>query len=223
MENQIRIVVVDEFALFRASLAHLLASEPGIEVTGECGTFGEALELLNNSTPDIVLLGFESSDNAGTDFISAARKANYQGHFLIVAGSPDLRKSALSLRAGASGIFLKCEPPERLLKAIKIVADGGAWVDTKVVYLLANQLIDQSSYSAPSAGEGTWGMALDGSERSVLEGILEGLTNRKIGDKLGISESFVKNIIQRLFTRSGVRTRSQLVRIALESSWGTRK
>jgi DNA-binding NarL/FixJ family response regulator len=218
LDHRIRIVLVDALGLYRASLAHFLASEPDFEVVGECGTSAEALDLLKSSTPDVFLLDFEVGTDQGTDFMAAARKGNYQGHFLIIAGVPDARKSALSLKVGASGIFLKCGPPERLLKAIKVVADGGVWVDLKVIQLLADQLIDQR----PAFGEASEERrsTLDERERNVLGGIVAGLSNRMIGDNLGLSESQVKNVIQRLFTKSGVRTRSQLVRAALEGSLG---
>jgi DNA-binding NarL/FixJ family response regulator len=216
LDHRIRILVVDELGLFRASLAHLLASEPDFEVVGECGTATEALGLLEDSKPDVILLDFEVGTERGTDFMSAAREANYQGNFLIVAGAPDVMKSALSLRVGASGIFLKSGLAERLLRAIKVVSDGGVWVDPKIIQLLADQLIDQ----CPAFGEGgreRRGTLPDERERDVLAGIVGGLSNRRIGDSLGLSESQVKNVIQRLFTKSGVRTRSQLVRAALEA------
>jgi DNA-binding NarL/FixJ family response regulator len=218
-DHRIRIVLVDALGLFRASLAHFLASEPDFEVVAECGTSAEALDLIKSSTPDVFLLDFEVGTDQGTDLIAVARQANYQGYFLIIAGVPDVHKSALSLKVGASGIFLKCGPPERLLKAIKVVADGGMWVDPKVIQLLADRLIDQR----PAFGEGgekRQGTLLEERERNVLGGIVGGLSNRKIGVSLGLSESQVKNIIQRLFTKSGVRTRSQLVRAALEGSLG---
>src|SRR5580658_7358647 len=149
LDHRIRIVLVDQLGLFRASLARFLASEPDFEVVGECGTAAEALGLLKGSTPDVILLDFEVGAERGTDFMSAARQANYQGHFLILAGAPDVMKSAHSLKVGASGIFLKSGPPESLLRAIKVVADGGMWVDPKVIQLLADQLIDQP----PAFGE----------------------------------------------------------------------
>jgi DNA-binding NarL/FixJ family response regulator len=219
LDHRIRIVLVDALGLFRASLAHFLASEPDFEVVGECCTSADALDLLTSSTPDVFLLDFEVGTDQGTDFMAAARQANYQGHFLIIAEVPDVRKSALSLKGGASGIFLKCGPPERLLKAIKVVADGGMWVDPKVIQLLADQLIDQHP-AFGEAGEERRGTLLDERERNVLGGIVAGLSNRMIGGSLGLSESQVKNVIQRLFTKSRVRTRSQLVRAALEGSLG---
>lgn len=219
-ENLIRLVLVDELGLFRASLACFLSSEPGFQVTGQCGTSAEALDLLKNSKPDVVLLDFEIGTEHANDFISAAMQGGYQRHFLIVAGAPDIQKSAVVLRAGASGIFLKSESPERLLKAIKAVVDGGVWVDPKVIRLLAHQVLDRNP-PFDHVGYETPDNLLEDRERSVLLGILGGLPNRAIASNLGISESLVKNVIQRLFARSGVRTRSQLVRIALEGSLGS--
>ncbi len=210
------LLLVDELGLFRASLARFLASEPGFEIV-ECGSYGEALEVLRNSKADTILLDFEIGGEHAEDFIAAVRTAGFQGHFLILAGSPDVRKSALMLKAGASGIFLKSEPPERLLKAIHVVSEGGMWVDQRVIQPLATQLINQ--YAAPTGSEPI-GRSLEERERSVLLGVVGGLTNRKIGVNLGMSESQVKNVIQRLFSKSGVNTRSQLVRLALEGKLG---
>lgn len=216
--NPIRIVLLDAHGLFRTSLARCLASETGFEIAGECGTSAEALEILSRSTVDIILLDFDLDiENAEKEFISTARGAGYQGNFLVVAGAPDARNSALALKHGASGIFLKSDPPDRLVQAIRLVADGGVWVDPKVIQLLADQLID----GAPPWQDQEMAGVLEDRERTVLLGILAGLSNKKIGVNMGLSESSVKNVVQRLFTKAGVRTRSQLVRVALEGSLGT--
>ena len=125
-ENRIRLVVLDDHGLFRASLERLLASEVGFEVVGECGTSAEALEMLNGSPVDVVLLDFALGAEHANDLISAARKAGYQGRFLIVAGTTDAERSANALKFGASGIFLKSEAPERLVQAIKLIASPAA-------------------------------------------------------------------------------------------------
>jgi DNA-binding NarL/FixJ family response regulator len=213
-ESRIRLVLLDDHCLFRESLGRLLASEPDFEVAGGCGTSADALEILKGSMVDMVLLDFDIGAEHGNDFISAALKAGYQGRFLIVAGSVDVRNSAIALKLGASGIFLKSEAPNRLIQAIRLVESGVVWVDQTIVQLLADQLIDRSPRLENKRSIGP----LETRERNVLLGILGGLTNRKIGDNMGLSESSVKNIVQRLFGRAGVKTRSQLVRAALEGS-----
>ena len=215
-DSRIRLVLLDELGLFRATLGRFLSSEPGFEVTGECGTPAEALEVLQRSTVEVVLLDFDVCTEEGGDFISAARQAGYQGRFLIVASAPDVRKSAVALQHGASGIFPKSEEPDRLVQAIKLVANGEIWIDQKVIRSLAGQLIDRCAQLEDHGP----GKPLEERERKVLLGIVGGLSNRKIGYSMGLSESSVKNIVQRLFGKAGVKTRSQLVRVAFEGSLG---
>jgi DNA-binding NarL/FixJ family response regulator len=215
-EKRIRIVLLEDHGLFRTSLARFLASESGLEVVGECGTSGEALEVMNSSPVNVVLLGFDLGLEHANDFICSARKIGYQGTFLIVAGAADAESSATALHLGASGIFLKTDAPERLVQAIRLVVTGAIWVDPKIIQALADQclshpsrLLDQQSRSA-----------LEGREQKVLLGVLGGLKNKNIAKGMGISDSTVKNILQGLFNKTGVRTRSQLVRFALEGSLG---
>jgi two-component system, NarL family, nitrate/nitrite response regulator NarL len=218
--GKIRLLLMDALGLFRASLGRYLSSESGFEVAGECASPAEALEILNGAVGhavDVVLLDFDLGTEHADDFIPAARNAGYQGRFLIVAGVADTRNSALAIRLGASGVFLKSEPPERLVQAIRLVASGDIWVDRKVIRLLADQVLD----TWPESGINISGERLSEREQKVLQAIVAGLSNRKIGASIGMSESSVKNIIQHLFARTGVRTRSQLVRMALEGSLGT--
>jgi len=215
-ENRIRLVLVDDEALFRASLTGYLAAQSGLEVVGECGTASEALEILNGTAVDVVLLDLDLRVEPGHEFISAALRAGYKGRILVVAGAADGKALAAAIRLGASGIFLKSEGPDRLVQAIRLVASGAVWVDKKAIYLLADQLAD-----APRPDGDLSGNSLTEREEKVLLGILGGLTNRKIGDDIGLSEGTVKTVVQQLFLRAGVRKRSQLVRMALEGSLGT--
>jgi len=171
--------------------------------------------MLSGSPVDIVLMDFDLGAEHANDLISEARKAGYQGRFLIVAGTTDAERSAKALKVGASGIFLKSEAPERLFQAIRLIASGAVWVDQKIIQLLADQCLNH-----PQRGDQESGGALEIREQRALMGILGGLTNRDIAEGMGISESAVKNILQGLFTRTGVRKRSQLVRLALEGSLG---
>ena len=213
--NRIRLVLLDDHCLFRASLARLLASETGFDIVGECATSAEALQTLDGSRVDVVLLDLDFGVEPANDLMSAARNGGYQGRFLILAGTTDAERSAMALKFGASGIFLKSEAPERLVQAIRLIAGGAVWVDQKVIQLLADQCLNQ-----PRRGDRNSAGALQIREQRALLGILGGLTNRDIAEGMGISESSVKNILQGLFSRTGVRKRSQLVRLALEGSLG---
>jgi two-component system, NarL family, nitrate/nitrite response regulator NarL len=213
-DNRIRLLLLDTQALFRTGLARLLASEPGLEVAGECGSAAEALEVLGTSPVNIVLLDFDQATDGGDGFMSAARRKGYQGRFLILAGTPDARASAVAIKLGASGVFLKSETPDRLVNAITLVANGALWLDQRIIRLLADQSVDR--FPRP-ADQGSASL-LSERERKVLLGILGGLSNRKIADNLGISVGAVKTSVQQLFHKAGVRSRSRLVRAALEGS-----
>jgi len=210
-KNQIRLVLLINHGLFRTSLARLLAAETDFEVVGECGTSAEAIEILNASPIDIILLDFDLSAGQPANFISAAQAAGFQGRFLVVAETADVESSTAVLDLGASGIFLKSEAAERLVQAIRHIATGAIWVDERVIRLLADQYLNQRFRWSERKS-----LLLKEQEQKVLTGILDGLTNKKIGSRLGISESYVKSIIQRLFTIAGVRNRSQLVRLAIK-------
>jgi DNA-binding NarL/FixJ family response regulator len=172
------------------------------------------LEILSASPADVVLLDFGHAMEGGGGLISSAQRNGFQGRFLIVAESADTRSSSIAIKLGASGIFLKSEAPHRLVLAIKVVASGGFWLDPPTIRLLA----DESIGRFPESGNGGCANLLTDREQRVLMGILSGLTNRKIGENLGLSESSVKTAVQQLFYRTGVRTRGQLVRVALEGS-----
>jgi DNA-binding NarL/FixJ family response regulator len=195
-------MLVHPRVLFRRSLAHLLSGERDFELVAECANAAEALGMLSDTRPDVILLDF----GLWQDVVSAARDDGYQGEFLAVAEELDPAQCARALSQGVSGVFLGSDSPARLVQAIRLVASGEVWVDRSVIQLLADRYPQHEDLRLDS---------LAGREQAVLRGILSGLTNRKIADRLGLSEAAVKATLQQLFDKTGVRTRSQLVRIML--------
>jgi DNA-binding NarL/FixJ family response regulator len=189
-------------ALFRTSLARLLETERDFELVAECAGAVEALESIANTTPDVILFDF----GMWQDFVPTARDAGYQGKFLAIAEEIDPAHCVRALSCGVSGVVLGGDSPNRLIQAIHVVASGVAWVDQSVIQLLADRYPHHEDVRLD---------ALPEREQAVLKGILGGLTNRKIADQIGTSESTVKATLQHLFHKTGVRTRSQLVRIML--------
>jgi two-component system, NarL family, nitrate/nitrite response regulator NarL len=209
-EHPVRLILLAEPGLLRAGLARFLAAEPGFEVTGECSSPDEALIVIERSPVDVVVFDFDGGAGEADDFIAAARQSGYRGRFLIVTGTLDAGRFAPVLKLGASGIFLKSESPDRLAGAIRLVARGEAWVDQRVIQLIADRLTERD----PLIGEPVFDQHLNERERNVLSGVLEGFSNKQIGDHSGLSESSVKNVLRRLFRKTGVKSRSQLVRAA---------
>ena len=194
----IRLALVDNQVLLRTSLSRVFASEPDFELVGECASGSEAVEMLRNA--DVALLDFEA-------FMSEALRTGYRGKFLVIAGAVRAKDYAHALKLGASGIFLTSESALRLVHAARAVAQGEVWIDPHVIQMLADRVPLEEESRGPSLSE---------RERRVLDGIVGGLSNRAIGDGLGLSEGSVKAVVQQLFEKTGVRKRGQLVRKALE-------
>jgi DNA-binding NarL/FixJ family response regulator len=210
--ERIRLLLVDDHILFRDGLSRLLALEPDLEVVAGCGTVAEALDMVGRHPVDIVLLDYDLGEDHGSHFLSAARRTGYTGKVLMVTAGMTAKESSTALHLGASGIFLKHNSPGTLAKAVRLIMAGEIWVDPKVIQLMADR-VDQREEERVSP-------LLTEREQQVLRGIFEGLTNKEIGAQLGVSDGAVKATLQQLFQKTGVRTRSQLVRIALEGSLG---
>jgi two-component system, NarL family, nitrate/nitrite response regulator NarL len=205
---KIRLLLVDDHALFREGLARLLASEPDFEVAVPCATGDEALRVLDSAKIDLILLDYDLDGETGARFLVRAVQRGFQGRVLVVtAGLSDIEVAEI-LRLGVTGIFLKHNPPVLLAKAIRKVMEGEVWLDQRYLKVLLKE--------SRATVEETSGRKLSGRELEVLRALLQGSANKEIAVSLRISESSVKATLQQLFLKTGVRTRSQLVRVALE-------
>lgn len=191
----------------------MLEAEPDFLIVATCANVSDALTVLKGAPVDVVLLDYDLGDEQGSAFLEEARRQRFQGRILMVtAGMGD----AVTLRAfegGASGVFLKHSPPAQLIEAIHQVMNGEMWLDSRAVRSLV------AGANVRSEAENT-AQPLSVRERSVLKAVFEGLTNKEIAAHMQISESSVKAVLQQLFEKTGVRTRSQLVRIAIEQHAG---
>ena len=200
---------MDDHSLFRESLSRLLEAEQDISIVGTCANTTEAVAAIEREPIDVVLLDFDLGDEQGTTFLDESKKKGFQGRVLMVTAGMSDGGTLKAFETGSAGVFLKHSPPAQLVEAIHKVAAGEMWLDSKAVHSLVSGAATRSS--DPSAAQ-----SLTGRERSVLKSVFEGLTNKEIAGRLQISESSVKAVLQTLFDKTGVRTRSQLVRIALE-------
>lgn len=207
-KRKVRLLLIDDHTLFRESLRRLLEAEGTFEIVGDFSTTRDALESLDRTLPDIVLLDFDLGEQNGLEFIHRCRSRNLTGQILLVTAGLSDQDTVCVLDLGASGIFLKHSPPAELLTAIRKVADGQPWLDPKSL----RALLAPTNYLRRDLIPTTLNLR----QKEVLRSVFEGLTNKEIGAKLGISETYVKSVIQQLFDITGVRSRSQLVRIVLE-------
>ena len=208
-QKTIRLLLVDDHALFRESVARLLQSEPGFEVVAYCGSGTEALQIIKSSSDiDIVLLDLDLGRERGADFLDCLRNARFDGKVLLVTAGVNDSEVPILIRKGISGVFMKHGSPALLIQGIREIMEGKALFGQDQLRSALERVELPSADQRPSK--------LTERERQVLSFVFEGLANKQIADRLQISETTVKASLQRLFAKTGVRTRSQLVRVALE-------
>lgn len=212
MNQLMRVLIVDDHTLFRESLSRLLESETDYRIVATCASADEALRIIAEQEIDIVLLDYDLGEQTGIHFVTEGRKRGFAGRVLMVTGGINEETMLRALDNGTAGFFLKSSPLAELIQAMRRVILGEVWIDpglTKALIATARQ----NKEDIP-------GKSLSTRERKVLRFVFEGLSNKEIGQQLGISEGSVKASLQQLFARTGVRTRSQLVRIAVERHSG---
>jgi two-component system nitrate/nitrite response regulator NarL len=205
MTRAISLFVVDDHALFREGLIRLLGTDPSLRIVGSAESVEQALKTMPESGVDVLILDYDLGEENAVSLVRELRDRKFSGRVLLVtAGLPN--HDALELvRLGISGIVHKQHSPEELHRSILDVAGGKVFIEQR--YL---QTLLESAHHQPSSPR------LTARERDVMRLLLEGCSNKEIGAELGVSESAIKASLQQLFAKTGVRTRSQLVRVALE-------
>jgi DNA-binding NarL/FixJ family response regulator len=189
-------------------LTCFLEADPSFQVVANCSAVPEALLTLSRKRIDLVLLDHEIGDHdGGFQFVRQARDAGYAGRIFIVTAKMTGIDCVSALSQAVCGIFFKHNSPQLLVEAIYKVMAGQTWIDQRCIQLLAHAVAGERRERQ---------IVLTDRELQVLKGVLGGLRNRQIGDQLSISEASVKSALQQLFVKTGVRSRSQLVRVALE-------
>jgi len=203
----LRALLVDDHALFRESVSRVLGAGPELEIQ-HCANLRDALRIIVETPIDLVLLDHDLGSERASQFLPAAREKGFAGRVLVVTAWISDTEARRLLRQGISGIFVKERSLDELAEAIRTVAGGGTWLDPHYARLGEPEPDQQGDESErPQFNE---------RQRKVLRFVLEGLSNKEIATRLQISESYVKAILQGLFQKTGVRSRGQLVRLAIE-------
>ena len=223
----IRVALVDDQQLVRSGFGMLINSQPDLEVVAEAGNGIEAVQALNATSADVVLMDVRMP---GMDGIEATRRILEQAATqpegsqradikIVVLTTFDLDEYALAaIRAGASGFLLKDAPPEELLEAVRTVYRGDAVIAPSttrrlldhVAPLLRTQTPEQSEHAAAVD-------RLTAREREVFTLIAQGKSNPEIAAGLFLSEATVKTHVGHILAKLGARDRVQVVAIAYET------
>lgn len=210
-EPPVRVVLADDQPLVRAGLRMILRPEPDLEVVGEASDGADAIELCRRQRPDVVLMDVRMP---GIDGIEATRAvtALESPPRVLVLTTFDLDEIVYdALRAGASAFLLKDAPEERLLTAIRVVADGGSMFAPSVTRRLIEEFAARGPKPVALLG------ALSERETEVLRLMARGRSNSEIGQELFVTENTVKTHVARIFTKLDARDRVQAVVMAYES------
>ena len=122
--NNIRLLLIDDHALFRESVARLLQAEPGFEVVADCSSGSEGMRIINSREIDIVLLDIDLGQERGADFLESLRAEHFKGKILLVTAGVNDSEVPDLIRKGVSGIFLKHGSPALLIQGIRETMEG---------------------------------------------------------------------------------------------------
>jgi len=193
----IRVLLAEDHALVRAGLERLLATVDDIEVVGGAADGAEAVALAAEVAPDVVLMDLSMPNVDGIAATRAIVAANDEVHVVVLTSLADRERILAALDAGAVGYLLKDSEPEQLIAGIRAAARGESPLDPKAA---------RAVLSARATRERA---DLSEREREVLGCVAEGMPNKVIARKLGISEKTVKTHLTRVFQQIGVTDRTQ--------------
>jgi DNA-binding NarL/FixJ family response regulator len=209
----IRVLVADDQAMVRAGLRLILSAEPDVEVVGEAADGVDAVTAARRLRPDVTLMDVRMPR---LDGIAATRRLLAEEPAptrVVVLTTFDVDSSVYdALRAGASGFLLKNAPPEELVQAIRVVADGGALLDPAVT----RRVIEEFARTPAPGPPPREFAALTEREVEVLHQVAQGLSNAEIAATLVVSEATVKTHVARVLNKLRLRDRVQAVVYAYE-------
>jgi DNA-binding NarL/FixJ family response regulator len=211
---KIRIVIADDHAIFRDGLRRLLESEPEFEVVGEAADGGEAIALVQQAHPDILLLDLAMPRMPGLETLRELAPQRNGTRVILLTAAIENRQMIEALQIGARGVVMKEVATQILLKAIRTVMAGQYWVGREstadvVQYLKAHATAQQPS-KAKSYG-------LTRREIEILSTIVSGLSNKEIAQKFSLSEDTVKHHLTNIFDKLGVSSRLELALFAINN------
>jgi DNA-binding NarL/FixJ family response regulator len=210
----IRVLLVDDQEIVRVGFRLILESEPDIHVVGEASDGIQAVELTRALAPDIVLMDIRMPRQDGLSATKTILSQPWAKSIRVLVLTTFEQDDYLfeALRAGASGFLLKTTSPEDLVRAVRVIADGGALLGPSVT----RRVIEDYTRRAPLATPPSMAVLTE-RESEVLQLVAAGLSNAQIAERLVIGEATVKTHVSRILAKLDLRDRVQAVVFAYES------
>jgi DNA-binding NarL/FixJ family response regulator len=206
---KIKVIIADDHAVLRESLAALLDSQQDFKVVGTAANGNEALELLQQSSPDVLVLDLFMPEGDGFEVLRTLDRAGSRVASVVLTGSESLNDYVQVVRLGARGLVLKGDDPEKLFTAIRAVAGGELAFSDHLAHQVLGSMVSESRSQATSIDR------LSDRERQIAFLVARGFKNRDIAQELNISENTVKRHLQSIFNKTGARDRLELAVMAL--------
>ena len=212
----IRVVIVDDQAVVRAGVARILGPADGFEVVAECEDGDEVAKAIEAHHPDVVLMDVRMRRMDGITATRGLRASADGPPVLVLTTFDDDDVLWGAIESGAAGFVLKDATADDIIKAVRIAADGGSWIDPRVAPRVLSAL--RAARPKPRTSEGDVALAvLSDRELEVLRLIARGSSNTEIAADLFVSERTVKGHIGSIFTKLGARDRSAAIVLAYDA------
>ncbi|WP_067461197.1 response regulator transcription factor [Actinomadura macra] len=212
----IRVFLMDDHEVVRRGVAALLSAEDDIEIVGEAGTAAHALARIPAARPEVAVLDVRLPDGDGVTVCREIRSQMPELACLMLTSFDDEDALFDAVMAGASGYVLKQIHGSDLVGAVRTVATGQSLLDPRSTARMLQRIRQRQETKDPLEG-------LSEQERHILELIGEGLTNRQIGERMYLAEKTVKNYISSIFTKLGMKRRTQAAAFAAQLKADTSK
>ena len=205
LQPYIAVGIVDDEAFVRSALRVYLSNAEDIEVIGEAAGGTEAISMVENSNPDVLLLDLQMPDLDGVEVTRRLREKGFTTRIVVVTAHVDNQYVTPALLAGASGYIVKDSEPQKIVQSVRDVTRGELVIDPQVI----RYLIDAASRSNPAKNMGV--SAVTEREKQVLQELCAGSSNSEMASHLFLSESTIKYYLSNLMRKFDSRDRVQLI------------
>ena len=214
-EGSITVAVIDDHGIVREGVRMILENDGGVDVVGEAEDLQQAIEMISRVTPDVILLDLTLGEDSCLDHIPTLMAASPASRILVLTGMTDADVAVRSATEGAHGIVLKSQAGEKLITAIKKVHAGEVWFDrslTASIVREAGRRRDVSSDVERMISQ------LTAREREIVALVGEGLVNKDIAKRIGVTEKTVRNHLTTVYSKLHVTGRLPLALFAVQNN-----
>jgi two-component system nitrate/nitrite response regulator NarL len=214
--QEIRILLADDHPIFRDGLKRLLEAEPGLKVVAEASNGSEAVRLVKQVKPDLLLLDLSMPQQTGIEAIRELGSLGASTRIILLTAAVEKSQIVEALQLGARGVVLKDSATQLLIQAIRVVMAGEYWVGREQVSNLVQYLRTLMQSTAQEARQRKFG--LTPRELEIVSAVVAGFANKEIAEHFKISEDTVKHHLSNIFDKLGVSTRLELALFAVNQS-----